>query len=781
MEKTLIIHGHFYQPPRENPYINRILQQESAYPHHDWNSRITAECYQPNANSRILDGYGRIIDIVNNYEYLSFNFGPTLLDYLRRYYPLLTAKIVDADKQSMERNNGHGNAIAQAYNHIILPLARYEDMLIQIKWGIYEFEQVFERKPEGMWLSETAINRDVVDALAECGITYTILSPYQARAIKTDAGEMNVNGGKIDTTRPYRLYGRRGGEIAVFFYDGHISQAIAFEHLLTHADKFAKRINTAFENGMTMLNLATDGESYGHHEPFGDMCLAKFFSDVSSVHDIRVTNYGAFLEEHPPWQEVVLHDGTEGRGTSWSCAHGVERWRSNCGCSTGGPHEWQQEWRHPLREAFDFLRGIQDRATIETLAISESKLLPLREAYARVMYDEKDVASLYETYCESDATLAQFTAVLEAYKYALFAYTSCGWFFADVSGLEPVQNMRYADISFSYLEQATKNADFIRHAKESYENALSQAKSNIKKHKDGRACYHAWVVNKRYDQARLINHALAFLACEHGSVVSVENFSLYENTVTIAETDGSVSKGMILNRVGMETRFVSRTEKSENNIVNTIAFIEAGVNVNTDASLAGGTVYYLSDIALDERANIVKALLADETKTMQEAVYAAFNKAETTIAVMDKHGVSLTDEMKHFFSTFFTMRMQQVLAEGPDEYSVGAFPEIEDLVRSAHHHAITIDTRPFNALIETHLHDKLKQFCDDFSLDAFHEIMQVMYHIDSLALSIDRHHLENTVDGLLDRYAGKNELTKTEHAALLLLGEWFNFNVERYR
>ena len=351
--RYLILHGHFYQPPRENPFLGEIQKEASAAPAHDWNERITNECYSPNAYSRILDGYGRIIDMSNNYEYISFNFGPTLLDYIAKTRKDLLNRILEADKKSIQRL-GYGNAIAQVYNHIILPLAKKEDMRVQIKWGLYNFEKYFGRKSSGMWLSETAINLDVVDALCDCGVKFTILSPYQAHYVK-NIQTLDVSGGKIDTSKPYWLYGHNGKRIIVFFYDPYISNDIAFQHLLTSSDKLAERIRNAYGE-RRLVNIATDGESYGHHEPFADMCLARYFKENAVYDGITPINYEYYLNMFPPIEEVILHEGTGGRGTSWSCSHGVERWRSNCGC--GGYDGCDLSWRGPLRDAFDILRKI---------------------------------------------------------------------------------------------------------------------------------------------------------------------------------------------------------------------------------------------------------------------------------------------------------------------------------------------------------------------------------------------------------------------------------------
>ncbi|HWW62545.1 MAG TPA: glycoside hydrolase, partial [Thermoanaerobaculia bacterium] len=321
MLRHLTIHGHFYQPPRENAWLEAVETQDSAFPWHDWNERITNECYEPNATARILDAKDRIRRIVNNYACISFNFGATLLMWLEQRAPQTYAAILEADRISRPRFSGHGSAIAQAYNHIILPLANDRDKRTQVRWGIRDFEVRFGRRPEGMWLPETAVDIASLEALAAEGIAFTILEPSQAKQA-------------VDPTRPYLCELPSGRSIAIFFYDGPISRAVAFENLLARGEVFAHRLLGAFADDLTrpqLVNIATDGETYGHHHRFGEMALAYALQIIEARPDVRITNYGEFLAEHPPTHEVEIVENT-----AWSCAHGVERWRSDCGCNAGG-------------------------------------------------------------------------------------------------------------------------------------------------------------------------------------------------------------------------------------------------------------------------------------------------------------------------------------------------------------------------------------------------------------------------------------------------------------
>ncbi|MDD4858413.1 MAG: DUF3536 domain-containing protein, partial [Candidatus Krumholzibacteria bacterium] len=358
--RHLIIHGHFYQPPRENPWTEQIERQESAAPYHDWNERIADECYLPNSLSRRLDGMGRITRLINNYEWISFNFGPTLLSWLEDKVPDAYARLLQADRASASRLAGHGNAIAQCYNHVIMPLASKRDQETQIRWGLYDFERRFSRKSEGLWLPETAINGATLEMLIQFGFRFIVLSPHQALRVRPlDGGSpwKDVSKGSIPAGVPYRCFapagkGKRDAArfIDIFFYDATLSQDVSFNHLLRNGDDLAAAIDLAYpRSGGDLVVSATDGEVYGHHEPFADMALSYLVESAGPRREIAMTNFGAYLAGHEPGSEVELKPGPNGEGTSWSCFHGVGRWKEDCGDSSGGKPGWNQKWRSPLR------------------------------------------------------------------------------------------------------------------------------------------------------------------------------------------------------------------------------------------------------------------------------------------------------------------------------------------------------------------------------------------------------------------------------------------------
>lgn len=449
MKSRICIHGHFYQPPRENPWLGEIEIQDSAYPFHDWNERISAECYAPNSAARILESGKDIVKIVNNYAKISFNFGPTLFSWLEKHEPEIYLAILEADKQSQKSFSGHGSAIAQAYNHMIMPLANSRDKHTQVFWGIQDFKHRFKREPEGMWLPETAVDCEILEILSRHGIRFTILAPSQARRIRKIGQKdwIDVKEGKVDPKKPYWVPLPSGRKIAVFFYNGAISHDIAFGDLLKNGELFSQRLLQGFspEQGeIQMVHVATDGESYGHHHRFGEMALAYCLDKIDSTGNTSLTVYGEYLEMCPPEYEVEIKEYS-----SWSCAHGVERWRSDCGCNTGKHPAWTQAWRGALREAMDWLRDQAAPIYEKEMAASFKDPWEARDDYIRVVLDRsrENVESYFSRHVirgRSQPEKTKILKLLELERNAMFMFTSCGWFFDEISGIETVQVMKYA-------------------------------------------------------------------------------------------------------------------------------------------------------------------------------------------------------------------------------------------------------------------------------------------------------------------------------------------------
>lgn len=493
MGKFICIHGHFYQPPRENPWLEAVEVQDSASPYHDWNERICFECYAPNARARLLDGDGRIIKIVSNYSRMSFNFGPTLLSWMKENQPEIHDAIVNADKKSRERFSGHGSALAQAYNHMILPLANTRDKHTQVIWGIHDFESRFGRKPEGMWLPEGAADNETLNTLAQHGIKFTVLSPFQAahiRSLDENSEWQDVNGGKIDPSLPYLVKLPEDRSIVVFFYDAPVSQAVAFEKLLANGETFANRLFGAFDDGRDdqIVHIATDGESYGHHFQGGDMALAYALNQIEKKGDVKLTIYAEFLESHPPKHEVEIH-----QPSAWSCSHGVDRWKENCGCNSGGHPDWNQEWRAPLREALDYLRD-QLAPFYETKARDFLKdPWRARDDYISVILDRSDktIAGFFAVHASrklNDGEQMIALRLLEMQRHAMLMFTSCGWFFDEISGIETVQVIQYAARALQLArELGSENTE------SHFLEILERAKSNLPENQNGRVIFDKFV------------------------------------------------------------------------------------------------------------------------------------------------------------------------------------------------------------------------------------------------------------------------------------------------
>jgi len=561
MGRFVCIHGHFYQPPRENPWLEEVEIEDSAYPYHDWNDRITAECYAPNAASRILDSNRKIIDIVNNYEKISFNFGPTLLTWLEQNQKEVYSAILEADKKSISRFSGHGSAIAQVYNHIIMPLATSRDKRTQVIWGIKDFTFRFKRKPEGMWLPETAVDIETLEILAEQGIKFTLLSPKQASRVKPikDTRWTDVSRGSIDTSLPYlcRLPSKKS--IVIFFYDEGISQEVAFSNLLENGEVFANRMMRYFAQSQKqsgLLSVASDGETYGHHHRFADMALAYALYFIESQNLAQVTIYGEYLSKNPPTQVVEIKENT-----SWSCIHGVERWRNDCGCCTKGSivqntasnspaHSAtrndpltlnscslisRQKWRSPLRQAMDWLHQTLVSLFDDRMRSYITDPWQARNDYIDIILDRspRNIELFFSKHAMrtlSDKEKVQVLKLLEIQRNGMLMYTSCGWFFEDISGIESVQVLRYACRAMQLAREVTgidPETDFI--------NILKNAPSNVPEYKDGAQVYMSFVRTAIVDLSRVgFHYALSSLIADSPEKIRIKNYTLrndaYEKT-----------------------------------------------------------------------------------------------------------------------------------------------------------------------------------------------------------------------------------------------------------
>ncbi len=523
MPRYVCIHGHFYQPPRENPWLDEVETEDSAAPFHDWNERITAECYRPNAWSRVLDEDGRITRITNNYSRISFNFGPTLLSWLERHAPDVYGAVRSADQESRSRFSGHGSAIAQPYHHVILPLATRQEKETEIVWGIRDFQSRFGRPPEGMWFPETAVDLETLEVAANAGIQFTVLSPYQATRFRPRGAEnwTTPAPGEIPSTRAYEFALPEGRSIALFFYNGPLASDLAFHGLLHSGGAFADRLAGSFDpNGgdePQLSHVATDGETYGHHHRHGDMALAFALERLSARTDLALTNYGEFLDRHPPTYEVEIHTPS-----SWSCAHGVERWRSDCGCNTGSHPDWNQAWRTPLRAALEGFRNTLRPSLDATAARYFHDFRLARYDYVDLIRDrsEPQLDGFLGRHALRPLSPAETTtalSLLEIERQTAQMFTSCGWFFDELSGIETVQVLRYAARAIQLAEEVLERpfeAEFL--------DLLDPARSNLKDFGGGRAVYDRFARRTRISLRNVCAHyALSSLFEEYPETAHV--------------------------------------------------------------------------------------------------------------------------------------------------------------------------------------------------------------------------------------------------------------------
>ena len=611
MANYICIHGHFYQPPRENPWLEAIEYQDSAYPYHDWNQRITAECYEPNAVARILDGSGRIDRIVNNYANISFNFGPTLLSWLKAEARETYEKIILTDKLSQERFSGHGSALAQGYNHAILPLCNRRDKLTQIRWGIRDFEFRFGRMPEAMWLPETAVDLETLDLMAKRGLKFAVLAPNQAKRVRK-RGERhwrNVPNASIDPSMAYEIVLPSGRRMALFFYDGPISRAVAFEKLLSNGSHFANRLTGAFVADRTwpqLVHIATDGETYGHHQPFGDMALAYALHSIESSNLARLTNYGEFLEKHPATHLVDIWENS-----SWSCLHGVGRWKENCGCNSGMHPGWHQQWRAPLREALDWLRdclsGLYDDEAIRLL----KDPWEARNDYIDVIQDRSPesvdrFAAKHATRPLSEDERIRMLKLLEVQRHAMLMYTSCGWFFDELSGIETVQVIEYAGRAIQ-LGHSLFGNDFEARFLE----LLEKAPSNIPENQNGRVIFEKFVRPAIVDREKVLGHyAVSSMFQDYPERSEIYSYFVDRERYQ-ALNAGREKLGLGLCRV---------TSK----ITHESAMLEFGVMYMGDHNVSGGVREHQSD---------------ESEEAMRKEMTEAFSRADLpeVVRLVDKH------------------------------------------------------------------------------------------------------------------------------------------------
>ena len=657
MDKYVCVHGHFYQPPRENAWLEDVELQDSAYPYHDWNARITEECYRQNAASRILGPDRKIVDITNNYERISFNFGPTLLYWLESHAPDVYDQILEADKKSRERFSGHGCALAQVYNHMILPLSNTRDKQTQVIWGIQDFTSRFQRAPEGMWLPETAVDLPSLEVLAEHGIKFTILAPRQAKRVRKVGGRRwkDVSEASLDTTIPYVCNLPSGKQIALFFYNGPPSHDIAYGGLLHSGENFAARLMNAFPkdgDGPRLVHVATDGESFGHHHRHGDMALAYCLHHIETDQPAKITIYAEYLEKFPPDQEVEIWENS-----SWSCAHGVERWKSNCGCAADQNNSGKQQWRAPVRQALDWARDKQIGVYEERLSKYHADPWRLRNEYIQIISDrspesvERFITKATGRVLDPDDKIT-FLKLLEMQRNAMLMYTSCGWFFDNIAGIETIQVLQYAARSMQ-LCQEVQNWDLAPEFKD----MLLNAPANIRPLTNGREVYEAYVEPARIDLNRVGAHVALSSVFEESCEEAME---VYCYSATMEDCDRA--------EAGVQVLTTGRvTIRSE---------------VTFEQHAADMVVFYLGDHNLFAA---VRARMGDEEfRQVRQELVQAFRKGDSN-EIMRLMNVAFGGK-NYSLSHLFKDQQRQIL----NDLLESTWEEIENSFRHIYEHNYAI-------------------------------------------------------------------------------------------
>ena len=733
--KYVCVHGHFYQPPRENPSLEAVELQDSAYPYHDWNERVTAECYAPNAIARLLDDQGRIVELVNNYSQISFNFGPTLLQWLHQKAPKVLEAIRQADKTSAERFGGHGSAVAQVYNHMILPLAHPRDKETQVIWGVRDFVARFGRHPEGMWLPETAVDTASLETLAAQGIRFTILAPRQAGRVRRIGGRnwKDVSGDRIDPSRAYQVRLPSKKTITVFFYDGPISQAVAFEGLLDDGKRFADRLLGGLSDERTwpqLSHIATDGESYGHHHRYGEMALSYALHSIDIGDQAKLINYGQFLEMYPPDHCVEVVENT-----SWSCIHGVERWKSNCGCNSGGHGEWNQAWRAPLREALDWLRDTLAPIFEEHAENLLKNPWDARNSYIDVILDRSDESlarffSQHATHELGHADVVRALKLLEMQRNAMLMYASCGWFFDELSGIETVQVIQYAGRVIQLAREIGGPAEI----ESQFCERLRKAKSNLPEHGDGEQIYKKWVVPAVVTMEKVAGHyAVSSLFESYGDKTQIYCYEVDRLNHAI-ETEGRVR--VAVGRVRVQSN-ITRDEANlgygvlhlgDHNITGGVRDVggdeefaalnekvrEAFARADTaevirilDEQFNKGT-FSLSSLFRDEQRRIVGIILGDTMNSVGASFRGVYENQAALMRYLSGLGVPVPPALLSAASIALNNQLQHAL-ERPEIDAVA----VQSLMREAKMNGVSLDQTTLEYTMRKRLENEAARFAQN--------------------------------------------------------------------
>ncbi len=826
----IAIHGHFYQPPRENPWLEIIETEESAHPFHDWNERITLECYRPNAHARVLDGKGKILEIVNNYSSISFNFGPTLLPWLERRFPSVYQKILEADREGLKRF-GHGNAIAQVFNHIIMPLANDRDKETEVLWGTADFEKRFHRKPEALWLPETAVNYATLRTLVKYGMRYLILSPFQASRAKSFGGRKwtDVSQGRIDTTRPYRCFMKDASGkklldqfIDIFFYNGTVSREIAFGDLLKDGNALCDRFSQFYQQSKEkpqLIHIATDGETYGHHMKFGEMGLAYALAKGFPARGFELVNYAAFLKRFPPVHEVEIDEGPKGEGTSWSCAHGVGRWKENCGCSTGGEPGWNQEWRRPLREALDLLRDELSRVFEREGEGIFQDVWQARNGYIEVILNRspEKVESFFEQYGVKgldEKGRLKGLKLLEMQRHALQMYTSCGWFFVDLSGIETIIVLQHASRAIQLAADWTGEEierTFVQH--------LSEARSNVPEMGKGDQVYERLAKPKWVTPEKVVNHFAITSLSDSGdgekNVFSYRVEKIHYEKMEDEENLSVVGQVRVTGEIIPEPKeFLFGLIPSKKEVFRTwILEKKEGLDFRTLeekaqenfgkgeeemarvlTSLLGNRIFTIKDTFKEERQAIFRKLIQEEFDEHCQIYADLFDRTKQAVEALSREGLEIPFEIRVAAEVTLSNRLHQEIKELSRNFK-GTIRKgkIDEIVEEAKEHGYRLRKEKsllaLNALLMDRMNALQKNKGSDLPRQS--ELAEEMLALLNLAkkwdLEMSLEEARNSMNQILGECVGdlekcwwENGTPKLFSPNLIILAEKLGFNVDRF-
>jgi alpha-amylase/alpha-mannosidase (GH57 family) len=813
--RYVVIHGHFYQPPRENPWTEVIERQDSAAPYHDWNERIASECYIPNGIARVIDQERKIIDLVNNYAYISYNFGPTLLSWYEANHRREYERLLRADERSLKRW-GFGNAIAQAYNHRILPLAPRRSKVLQIEWGIADFKHRFGRHPDSLWLPETACNPATLEALHEAGMKYLILAPTQAGRIRPfgSSAWIDVHDGSIDPRRAYRHYlsDDQKKYIDIFFYDGHLAREIAFQKLMKDGNSCANRFEACFDRDAKepqIVHAATDGESYGHHQPFADMTLGFLAKYEFAVRGITVTNYAHYLNRHPPTWEVEIKEGPDGQGTAWSCSHGLSRWKEDCGCGGGGGTH--QKWRAPLKKAVDWL---EDETSFLYDEMGPSYFKDPSRAlleYIRVILDrsEENVRSYLETHLKDPSRVGDRQCalkLLEMQRHVQLMHTSCGWFFSEISGIETVQNLRYA-ARVMQLAREVEGPDFEK----DFLNRLSQAPSNRADLANGRNVYTRIVLPSVVTFNRVLAHMAMDLLFK--PVPEDSHFYSYRIRRLALHEKVTITRKMIAGRI-LITNLLTEEEREEEFFAVYVPYPKLILRVYSKTALAdresetmrdridafhdvvpfqaieqfgaeyfGGPFMTFKDLFADEREKILSSLLREKFEKLTRSYKLIFKEFLPVLEEFHELGEKLPAHVRGAVEFVIREETGNLMKRYAEDRNLEILVAAKPFLTQARRYEIGVVSPENEHLIAAVLLEEFNRFRQEWTLEQCGRLAAIVEFASQAGFSEWRYRMENQVFSVLveNVYPRLREASGAEARlldAVVKLAESLNINVK---